>query len=189
MHDRDIVTSARAHGVHLSPAPAARWLTERGHLNPVVQSVAPTDVLDALDELHEALGGDRRTLAKGRDVAIRPGLRVTSTDQLIEIDDLGHLTTDRLRSLAFYPSEYAIGFNLEQYRAMIETWRERASRVFTKRWSADFDFAGGRRARRAYEDALRDLLAPVFTGMPLLRIAAPNGEPSAIGGLLAARLA
>lgn len=188
MHDRDIVVSARAHGVHLTPAPAARWLTERGHLNPVVQATAPPDVLDALDALHTALGGDRRTLAKGRDVAIRPGFRLTATDQLVEIDDVGHLTGDRLRSLAFYPAEYALGFNLEQYRAMIETWRERASRVFTKRWSADFDFAGGRRARRAYEDALRDLLTPVFTGMPLLRIAAPNAEPSAIGGQLAACL-
>ena len=188
-HDRDIVTSARARGVHLAPAPAARWLTERGHLNPVVQSAAPADVIDALDELHEALGGDRRTLAKARDVATRPGFRVTTTDQLVEIDDVGHLTNDRLRSLAFYPSESALGFNLEQYRATIETWRERASRVFTKRWSADFDFAGGRRARRAYEDALRDLLAPVFTGLPLLRIAAPDAEASTIAGQLAARLA
>ncbi len=187
--DRDIVACARERGVRLSPAPAARWLTERGHLNPIVQTCAPTVVVDALDELHSALGGDRRTLARARDVPVRPGLQVPASGQLVEIDDVGHLTADRLASLAYYPSGTVLGFNLDQYRSLIEDWRERAARVFTKRWSADFDFAGGRRARRAYEDALRDLLTPVFTGLPLLRIAAPDGCPDAAAGQLAIRLA
>jgi hypothetical protein len=60
--------------------------------------------------------------------------------------------------------------------------------VFTKRWSADFDFAGGRRARRAYEDALRDLLTPVFTGLPLLRLAAPDRDTGAATDQLLASL-
>ena len=187
--DRDIVTCARERGVRLSPAPAARWLTERGHLNPIVQREAPVDIVDALDELHAALGGDRRSLAKARDVPVRPGLRVGGSGQLVEVDDVAHLTADRLASLSFYPHGSSLGFSLDQYRSLIEDWRERASRVFTKRWSPDFDFAGGRRARRAYEDALRDLLTPVFTGLPLLRVAAPDGCPEAAAGALAVQLA
>lgn len=187
--DRDIQTCARSRGLLLAAAPPARWLTERGHLNPIVQRDAPVAVIDALDELHAALGGDRRALARGRDVPVRPGLVVAGTGQIVQVDDIGHLTSDRLASLAFYPAGARIGFSLEQYRAVIETCRERAARVFTKRWSADFDFAGGRRARRAYEDALRDLLVPIFTGLPLLRIAAPDPDPAALAVQLAGLLA
>lgn len=181
----DVVAGARDRGLLIAPAPPARWLTQRGHLSPLVQRDAPPDVVDALDELHAALGGDRRTLARASDAPLRPGLRVCGTGQLVEIDDLGHLTGDRLTSLSYYPSATVLGFSIDQYRALIEMWRERAARVFTKRWSADFDFAGGRRARRAYEDAVRDLLTPVFTGRPLVRIAAPGAEPSAVAGRIA----
>lgn len=174
--EQDVIGAAREHGIHLTVAPPARWLTDRGHLTPIVRDTAPAEVIEALDELHDGLGGNRRALQRARTVALRPGLRIESTGQLVEIDDLGHLTTARLASLSYYPEGSPIGFCVEQYRALIETWRDRASRVFTKRWNADFDFAGGRRARRAYDDAVRDLLAPVFSGLPAIRIAAPDGD-------------
>jgi hypothetical protein len=177
--EHDVISVAREHGIHLTMAPRTRWLTERGHLDPVVGRRAPASVLDALDALHEALGGDRRALQRAAATPLRHGLRVATTGQLVEIDDLAHLTGDRLASLSYYPDGVPVGFCTVQYRALIETWRDRASHVFTKRWNADFDFAGGRRARRAYEDALRDLLAPVFTGLPTLRLAAPDGDAHA----------
>jgi hypothetical protein len=141
-----------------------------------VQRHAPTETIDTLDDLHAALGGNRRALARRSDAPLRAGLLSSSAGQLVEVDDVEHFTTDRLRSLSLYPMSTTFGFDLDVYRALIETWRARAAAVFTRRWSPDFDFAGGRRAERAYQDALRDLLTPIFTGLPLLRIASPDHD-------------
>ncbi len=164
----------RRHGIAATTV-APAWLTERGHLDPTVRAKAPADVLDALDDIHAALGGDRRALGRRRSAPL-PGMLCLPNGQLVTIDGLEHFTTDRLASFALYPTTNALGFSLDQYRQLIDTWRQRAAHVFTRRWSPDFDFAGGRRAQRAYEDALRDLLTPIFTGRPLWRIAAPEQD-------------
>jgi hypothetical protein len=186
---RDLVADLRARGVALAPAPGVYWLTTRGHLDPAVRRQAPADVIDALEDLHRVLGGDRRVLAHRRDEIIRTDLLVTTSGQLVQVDGVAHFTSDRLASLAHYPATATLGFSVDHYRSLIETWRDRAASVFTRRWSPDFDFAGGRRARRAYEDALVDLLAPVFTGFPVLRIAAPEGDASHVADALVAGLA
>jgi hypothetical protein len=173
-----VLTAARADGIDLRPAASASWLTAQGHLNPLVRHHAPTDVVDALDEVHASLGGDRRALARLHNAPIRTGYTIGAT-QRVEIDDVGHFTSARLTTLGCYPAGASFGFSLDLYRSLIETWKERAASVFTRRWTADFDFAGGRRARRAYEDALLDLLVPVFTGRPLVRIASPDGDAGA----------
>lgn len=185
----ELQVEARRHGIALSPASSATWLTRRGHLNPYVRAHAPADTLDALDEVHAALGGSRRALARAVDTPLTPSWQVRTGGQHVEIDDVGHFTSDRLTTLGLYPVTASFGFSLDTYRALIETWRERAAAMFTRRWSADFDFAGGRRARRAYEDALRDLLTPVFTGLPLLRLATPDGDVRSAVHQLGLRLA
>lgn len=173
--DRAVVNAFRDRDVELRPAPLTRWLTAQGHLNPIVRSEAPRDVVDTLDEVHATLGGDRRALAHLRDTPLPAGYALR-TGQRVEIDDVGHFTSARLTTLALYPATATFGFSLDLYRSLIETWRDRAAAAFSRRWTADFDFAGGRRARRAYEDALLDLLTPVFTGMPMLRVASPDGD-------------
>lgn len=186
--DHDVITAARGRGIDLATAPALPWLTDRGHLAPIVQRTAPADVIDRLDELHASLGGDRRVLARQCTAPQRIGLVVRASGQLVAVDDVGHFTADRLASLDAYPRSFPFGFNLDQYRVLIETWRDKATAVFTKRWSPDFDFAGGRRAHRAYVDALADLLTPVFTGLPLVRLALPDRDVSVAIDRLALRL-
>lgn len=176
--DHDVIAAARMRGLELATAPPMPWLTDRGHLTPVVQRTAPADVIDRLDELHASLGGDRRVLARQSTAPRRIGLVVRTSGQLVAVDDVAHFTSDRLASLDAYPRPFPFGFSLEQYRTLIETWRDRATAVFTKRWSPDFDFAGGRRAHRAYVDALADLLTPIFTGLPLVRLAVPDHQIS-----------
>lgn len=177
----------RACGVAVSVAPCQPWLTERGHLDPLVRDHAPAEIVDVLDEIHGALGGDHRVLSHRRRAPLPTGLRLAETGQLVAVDGVEHFTVDRLRSLGLYPAATVFGFDLDHYRGLIERWRQRASAVFTRRWSPDFDFVGGRRAHRAYEDALRDLLTPVFTGLPLLRVASPDGDVcAAVGTILAA---
>lgn len=183
-----LVHASRAFGVDLRPAPSTSWLTERGHLDPYVRRHAPGVVIDALDDVHTSLGGDRRALGRLRATPLRGGFQLGS-GQRVAIDDVGHFTTARLLSLASYPASLPFGFSIDQYRALIDTWRERAAAVFTRRATPDFDFAGGRRARRAYEDALVDLLAPVFTGMPVLRVATPDGDVTVAASSLRSMLA
>ncbi len=174
--DHDVMAAARGRGLDLAAAPALPWLTDRGHLAPTVQREAPIEVIDRLDALHASLGGDRRVLARQSTAPQRVGLVVRTSGQLVAVDDVGHFTADRLASLEAYPSNNVLGFNLDHYRQLIEAWRDKAAAVFTKRWSADFDFAGGRRAHRAYMDAVADLLTPIFTGLPLVRLALPDRD-------------
>ena len=63
------------------------------------------------------------------------------------------------------------------YRTLIDTWKAKANAVFTRQWCPDFDFSGGRRAHRAYFDAVKDLLAPTFTGQQLVRIPVLDRDP------------
>jgi hypothetical protein len=187
--ETDLLTEARAHGIGLKLGTSQPWLTVRGHLEPAVQQAAPAGILDALDELHHALGGDRRALARKRTGVLKPDLVVAATGQLIEVDEVEHFTSARLATLAKYPTSLAWGFSIDHYRTLIDTWKVKANSVFTKRWCPDFDFVGGRRAQRAYYDALKDWLAPTFTGYPVIRLAVPDRHlPTAIDRLAAMSL-
>jgi hypothetical protein len=171
------VHELRRHGIAATLV-APPWLTERGHLD-AAACRAPSVTLDALDDIHAELGGDRRALGRRRPSAL-PAMVCLPDGRFVAIDGVEHFTSDRLASFAHYPSPWSAGFDVGHYRQLIDTWRQCAAHVFTRRWSPDFDFAGGRRARRAYEDALRDLLTPVFTGRPLWRIAAPDHDLGAV---------
>lgn len=174
--EREVLAATRSQGVRLSSGAPVRWLTPRGHLDPLVQREAPAEVLETLEDVHRALGGNRQALARKHTGSYCPDLVVASTGQIIEIDEVQHFTGARQATLQQYASEFTLGFSINDYRALIDSWRARAEAVFTRLWSPDFDFAGGRRAQRAYADALLDLLAPVFTGMAVLRLPVPDSD-------------
>lgn len=158
---------------------AVAWLSGRGHLNPVVAE-ADTLVIDALASMHAALGGDAQALAtKRRGNPPTPDLVHTDTGAIIEIDEVQHFTSARLLTLERYPEHVPLGFDPDEYRRLIQTWRHKGDAAFAHRVSHDFPRPGGRQAQRAYNDALRDLLAPTFTGLPVLRIPAPDRSPAA----------
>lgn len=171
----DLLDAATHAGVPLALGRAVPWLSGRGHLNPVVAERAPRIVLDALADMHEALGGDATALAsKPTRSPPTPDLVHTVTGGLIEVDEVQHFTTARLLSFDYYPDDVPVGFDVSEYRRLIEHWRVKADRAFAHRISSDFGQPGGRQAQRAYNDALRDLIAPTFTGLPLIRIALPD---------------
>jgi hypothetical protein len=184
----EIIAEARSRGIRVQAGGPLRWLTARGHLDPLVQREAPADVLEVLDQVHQTLGGDRRALARKVGVGPRPDLCVSGTGQLVDVDGVQHFTTARLASLARYPSRFTLGFSLDDYRSLIDTWMSKAHAVFTPRASTDFAFAGGRRAQRAYYDALKDLLAPTFTGYSLVRLPVPERDARAAVNRLALSL-
>ncbi len=184
--ERDVLSEARLHGVRLSVGAPLRWLTPRGHLEPLVQREAPAEVLETLEEVHRALGGNRQALARKHSGELRPDLVIATTGQIVEVDEVQHFTGARQTTLQRYAPGCALGFSISDYRNLIDSWRARAEAVFTRRWSPDFDFAGGRRAQRAYADALVDLLAPVFTGLAVVRLPVPDlNVDAAVGRLVA----
>ena len=84
---------------------------------------------------------------------------------------------------------YPFGFSIDYYRALIDTWKAKANAVFTRQWSPDFDFSGGRRAHRAYFDAVKDLLAPTFTGYQLVRVPVLDRDAAGAARAVVSRLA
>lgn len=166
---------ASAEGIELVPGRAAQWLSGRGHLNDVVKSAAPASIIAALAKIHEDLGGKAALLAAKRAGSPpTPDLIHVPTGSIVEVDEVQHFTSARERSLGLYPSCAELGFEMSDYLDLITTWRPKADRAYAHRTSSDFPSPGGRQAQRAYYDSLRDLLAPTFTGHPVVRLAVPD---------------
>ncbi len=162
------------------------WLSPRGHLDDAVTENAPAEVVAALGAIHAALGGDAGLLAAKRGGRPIPDLVHAQTGQIVEVDEVQHFTTARAVTLSMYPVNATVAYDVGAYRDLIEHWRYKADRAFAHKVSTDFPNRGGRQAQRAYNDALRDLLAPVFTGYPLVRVAVPDRTiPAADAALIA----
>ena len=129
--ERDVMAAAAARGLRLQLGATHRWLTVRGHLEPIVEREAPGDVLDALDDVHAALGGDRRALARRRSGTLRTDLVVRSTGQLVEVDELQHFTSARMTTLVAYPARRRFGFSVEgtaiRVNLSADTWPRNAA--------------------------------------------------------------
>jgi len=170
-----VVELPSAAGIDLVPGRAVPWLSGRGPLNEVVQSAAPASIIAALAKIHEELGGQTALLAAKRaGNPPTPDLIHVPTGSIVEVDEEAHFTSARERSLGFYPTYAELGFEMSDYLDLITTWRPKADRAYAHRTSSDFPSPGGRQAQRAYNDSLRDLLAPTFTGRPVVRIAVPD---------------
>ena len=183
-----VLRLARAEGLPIRKGSAVSWLSGRGHFNPALAAV-DRSVLHALASIHDALGGDSAALATKRagNPPI-PDLVHTQLGSIIEVDEIQHFTTARLKSFDYYPAAVPLGFEIDEYRRLAGLCTSKGDAAFAHRVSLDFPGRGGRQAQRAYNDALRDLLAPTFTGHPVVRIAAPDSSPLAALNALRAAL-
>ena len=163
-------------GYELRPDAPLPWLTRYGHLAARVQERLPRDVLDALRALFVALGGDERRLAAKTRGGMSTDFLLLPGGRLVELDERQHLTAERAQTFRYYPAGAELGYSLREYRVLCEEWGERAQRDFAHRQAAEFPRAGGRRAQRAYFDAVRDLAAPYFGHGPVIRVPAPDRD-------------
>jgi hypothetical protein len=161
---------ARADGLVLQRASRVSWLTGRGHLNTNLDPATSK----TLRELHGQLGGDATLLASKRS-SVGPQLDFLMPERslVVELDEIQHFTTDRLASFGAYGDSAELAYDVAQYCTLIEHWRDHGDRYRAAKPAADFPFAGGRRAQRAYFDACRDLAAP-DAGLRVLRVPAPE---------------
>lgn len=170
-----LLEQARAAGIPLRLGERTTWLTSRGHLADSLQSVVSADLLNVLATIHRRLGGDADLLAAkmsgNRPV---PDLIHDELGCVIEVDEVQHFTTARVRTFDLYPGSLRLGFDLANYLQLLTRWKAAGDRAFAHKTAADFPKPGGRQSQRAYNHALRDLLAPTFTGHPVIRIAAPD---------------
>jgi len=169
-------------GIGLRMGISIPGLTTRGHaMDHVVHSV-PSGVIESLRAIFEALRGDTGILANKRLTMIVPDLVHQATGTLVEVDEVQHFTSARLATLRLYPPTMSLGFDLNEYMALVERWRAKGDRAFAHKTAREFPGQAGRQRQRAYLDAARDLLAPHLTGRPVIRIAAPDRS---LGGAVA----
>lgn len=185
-----ILEASRVDGLPLALGGAVPWLTSRGHASDVVREKAPVDVVNALADIHARLGGDASLLAMKRaGTPPTPDLIHTPSGCLIEVDEVQHFTSARLLTFDSYPPGSRLGFDIDEYRGLVAQWRSKGDRAYAHKVAVDFPRPGGRQAQRAYNDALRDLLAPTFTTHPVIRIPVPGRSLIGALGRLEAALA
>jgi hypothetical protein len=178
---------ARQAGVEVESGKAFPWLSNRGHLNPVLADVVPGSTLGVLRSIYDQLGGDEGALATKRAGSDpKPDLLLPSAGLIVEVDEIQHFTNDRLRTLEHYPADVQLAFDLDEYRSLIDQWSARADKYRAAKPTVDFPHPGGRRAQRAYFDAARDLLAPY--GWTVLRVPAPECDATLAAAGLRDRL-
>jgi len=165
---------ARADGIDFSRRISPPWLTNKGHLSAAVAGQLDAARAAAIGGVYTTLGGDE-TLLVGKRSGSDPRLDFLLHDEplAVEVDEIQHFTTDRLRTLDLYPSEPDVCFDIDTYRSLVRPWSAIGDRYRASKPTVDFPFTGGRRAQRAYFDTFRDLASPSF-GLRVLRIPAPE---------------
>ena len=164
------------------------WLCEQGHvgLERVAKSRRDPSLLgpvsaafDALGAIYARLQGDLSVLRASRENLLLPVELVhEETGTVIEVDEPAHFTSFRLASLELYPSDAALGFDLDEHKALCRAWCSRTDGLGGGLPAKGFGF-GGLQRERAYHDALRDLATPAMRHPPVVRIAALDGDGAA----------
>ena len=150
------------------------WLNQQGHFGLPVQA---SHVIDPLHDIFLELGGDGITQAAKRRTPLPGDFFHPETRTIIEVDEVHHFTSFRLRSFDFYPTETPIGFDLGEYKDLCRRLAPKADSYRRTKTAPAFGM-GGRQRQRAYYDALRDLSAPAIGLPPVLRVAAPDIDGS-----------
>jgi len=103
----------------------------------------------ALRSIYLALGGDETLLVRKRSGS-DPRLDFVLAEHAlaVEVDEIQHFTSERLRTLDLYPPAAEVCFDTGAYRALIGRWCTTGDRYRAAKPSVDFPFAGGRRAQR-----------------------------------------
>jgi hypothetical protein len=179
--------AAAVDGIVLEPA-SFDWLCEQGHVglervakarrDPAI--VAPVKAaLDVLAAIFARLRGDVAVLHAARENLLLPvALSHAATGTLIEVDGPEHFTSFRLQALDLYSADAALGFDLDEHRALCRKLAA-ASDLLGRNLPAKAFGLGGLPRERAYHDALRDLAAPAMGHPPVVRIAAVDGDGAA----------
>ena len=180
--------AAKEDGIVLVEQPTFNWLTEAGHLgleraamdrrDPALREPV-TAAVEALRAMYDRLGGDPVVLRSlRRNFFLTVDLAHEPTGTLIQLDESAHFTSFRLTTLDLYPPDTALGFDLDEFRALCREWSSKTDNINRAFAAKGFGF-GGRQRERAYRDALVDLGTPAIGRPPVVRIVALDGDGAA----------
>lgn len=162
---------AHSRGIRLERQAAVAGLSSRGHEDPVLAKTASSATLRKLASTFDGLGGDASRLAAKRAMPLRLDFYAPDFDVFVEVDETQHFSTERARTFDSYDDTHTD--LVDEYLRLIEKWSQTADRYRATKSAVDFPRPGGRRAQRAYLDAVRDLGTPEL-GFRLLRVPAPE---------------
>jgi hypothetical protein len=164
------------------------WLCEQGHVGLERVAKARRDpaivepviaALAQLEAIYARLKGDVSVLHAARENLLLPiDLLHAPSGTVIEVDEAAHFTSFRLTALDLYRADAAVGFDLDEHRALCRAWSSRTDGLERGLAAKGFGF-GGRQRERAYHDALRDLAVPAMGHPPVIRIAAVDDDGAA----------
>jgi hypothetical protein len=133
-------------GRGLAPGHRLRWLTNRGHVG-LEEMGADREVVELLRAIYLELGGDETALAnKRRGSDPKPDFLLGDHEQIVEVDEIQHFTSDRLSTLLLYPATSDLAFDLDVYVSLCKTWRVKGDGYRSAKPTIDFPRLGGRRA-------------------------------------------
>jgi hypothetical protein len=179
---------ARAEGHELVPGRPVPWLTNKGHLSAALKGTVPKPIIATLRAIHADLGGDERALEGKRGGSDPvPDFLFPERRWIVELDEEQHFTTARLETFERYAEDIEVAYDVDAYCALARLLHRKADRYRAAKPAVDFPFAGGRRAQRAYFDAVRGLLAPFF-GLRIFRVPAPERDAALALSRLASAL-
>ena len=92
------------------------------------------ETLAAMRSIYQELGRDESLLATT--ARSDPRIDLLLGVLAIEVDEIQHFTTDRLRTLELYQPDADVLFNADKYRATIRLWHQRADRYCASKTSA-----------------------------------------------------
>lgn len=166
--------AAAADGITLIRA-RVPWINQRGHLG-LPPEAAPG--FATMSNIFEALDGIESEQSAKRLTALPGDFLHPESGTFIEIDEHQHFTTFRLATLDRYPSDLKVGFDIDEYRELCRAWSAKADRYRAGKDAVGFG-ASGRQRQRAYNDALRDVVAPALGHPGVVRVAAPERDGTA----------
>ncbi len=141
---------------------------------------------DAAIALYTKLNGDSEgTTAKADGYLIPDAYFPEPYHFIFEFDELQHFTEYREQTFQFYPEKIPLAYAPQKYKQFCQQHHTAALAKGPARFrrpTADFPYANGRAAQRAFFDMFRDWLPPLHGLNPTVRLAefevAPilNGE-------------
>ena len=130
---------------------------------------------DAVTALYTELHGDSEgTKAKADGYLIPDAYFPEPYHFIFEFDELQHFTEYRERTFRFYPEDVPLAYAPQKYKQFCQQHHIAALAKGPERFrrpTADFPYANGRAAQRAFFDTFRDWLPPLHGLNPTVRLA------------------
>ena len=173
---------ASADGIALVRMPRVEWLNTHGHFALPPQAA---DTQHVLQRVFEALGGDEREQRSKQLRTLPSDLFHAATGTMVEVDEVQHFTS--FRALTIRESLRAASGIEAEYLDLCRAWSSAADKYRASKTAKGFPGPFGRARQRAYNDLLRDLVAPAM-GYRLIRVPAPKLSGREAYSLAAAKL-